>query len=153
MAGCLVILVVLSGLLFTRVAEAEDRELPLVLPPMRLAESLNEPIRTAHITAAQSLHEQQQSLLAEAGQEPDQDWRGFLMGLTLALDEYYLLELSYPASIQYARDSGCLLAEWEELGFVVCDYVKLDPAASEMSLVYIPQPLGLNEIGSMPGAG
>ena len=130
---------------------AEGEEKPSSLTAQRLCEQLDSLEKSMHLVQADALHSEQEKILTELQEQPE-DWcELFLTGVMIAVEEYYELELSYPVSAKALTESGCLLQGWSDNELQIMDFDVGSNYLTERILVYIPQPLGLNSIKPVPG--
>jgi hypothetical protein len=128
-----------------KVVEAET--LPLQPRATRRSDQLIEPSRTVLNDCAEALQIAQARELT--GYQSDHDRKHYFVGVTLALEEYYLREFSYPANSKDLIDSSYLLSEWTNNGFEISDYSE-EAAANSSTLIYAPEPSGEAELIKTP---
>jgi len=133
-------------------SSVEAAEHPSPPSPEKRAESLQEPLRTVHLSLAQSLHDSQVQEWDGVATE-EQGWREkALAGVALALEEYYVMELSYPESVHQLLDSGYLDAA-APTKVELLDFTPDASRADDLTLIYIPQPIGRTTLITAPGKG
>ncbi len=146
----------LSALLFcylffsSNTASYAAKELPLLLDPCNLSNNMDEPERITREIIADAIMSAQ---WAEMNSLIDGDghwYCRFMLGISLALEEYYVRELTYPSSIDKLYESGYLMQGWRDMGYEICDFDAIDYSRAKC-VVYIPQPLGDAEIIGVPG--
>jgi hypothetical protein len=121
---------------------------PLVMGPCNLVELLPEPAKSLHKTIADSLHSEQVRLI----NMENISYNSAISIITLAMEEYYHRELSYPKSSADLVASGYLDSGFEALQYKICDYdVNHEPENSDIMIFYIPQPIGMTELSPVPG--
>jgi len=131
---------------------AESTEHPLRPTPERRALSLEEPVRTVHLSEAAVLHILQLQEWGAASASKQESRQRSLMAVAMALEEYYVMELSYPESAQQLLDSGYLDAAHPATVQLV-DFTPEAAQANDLTLVYIPQPVGRTVMISATGKG
>ena len=121
------------------------------MEPQHLAKQMAEPERTIHLNAAQVMHDEQESLLGHVKENPDKWQENFITGIAFALEEYWMLELSYPQEYEQLATSGYLLEGWAEGGYVVSCYDDFAYDENLKQLIYVPLPIGLAQLKRVPG--
>jgi len=148
-----VVAVLALAALANRASSAENTEHPLRPTPEKRAENFQEPMRTVHLSLARALHDSQVQEWGKAGaDDPGLSRNALLVAVALALEEYYVMELSYPESVQQLLNSG-YLDKARPVGLELVDFSTDAAQANDLTLVYIPQPIGRTALISVPGAG
>lgn len=157
----IVIVVVLLLESFFVIAASPATSAPQLYPlrplPVARANDLEGAERTLHLALGAALHDAQEAELVEARSaiaDPADRQAHFLAGLMLALEEYYQMELSYPDSVKLLLDSGYYCEEWNTTGINLVDFCQDRVYSSvQLTLVYVPQPIGSVDIIRVPGGG
>jgi hypothetical protein len=146
------ILVAALGALVSAASAAESIEHPLRPTPERRALSLEEPVRTVHLSEAAVLHILQLQEWGAASASKQESRQRSLKAVAMALEEYYVMEFSYPESVQQLLDSG-YLDEARPAKVELVDFTSEVGQSNDLTLVYVPQPVGRTALISAPGKG